>query len=99
MEMSEYVLEIKHIPNKRNLVTDGLAHQLAESFLTKYHGEDYEPELDATFRLLSCGEQLQNDNILAKSLNYVIVNQCFYQGLKDSVVLVPKIQQRKFILR
>ncbi|KAJ9072361.1 b(0,+)-type amino acid transporter 1 [Entomophthora muscae] len=54
MEMSEYLMEIKYIPGKKNIISNGLSRQGAhESYLTETLAESYGPKLYAVYQMLT----------------------------------------------
>ncbi|KAJ9090317.1 hypothetical protein DSO57_1003844 [Entomophthora muscae] len=57
MEMFEYLMDIKHIPRKKNVVADGFSRQgVHESCLVKVLAESYELKLYAVYHMLTTGE-------------------------------------------
>ncbi|KAJ9070911.1 hypothetical protein DSO57_1002541 [Entomophthora muscae] len=74
MEMSKYLMDIKHIPEKKNIVTNGLTRQGAhKSYLMKVLAESYEPKLYAVYCMLITGKMNAELPVLKESRYYVIL--------------------------
>ncbi|KAJ9067747.1 hypothetical protein DSO57_1036050 [Entomophthora muscae] len=54
MEMSKYLMDIKHIPGKKNMVANRMSQQgEQEMYLVEQLAESYETKLFAIYRLLT----------------------------------------------
>ncbi|KAJ9073465.1 hypothetical protein DSO57_1016177 [Entomophthora muscae] len=99
MEMSEYLMDIKHIPGKKNVVANGLSQQgVHESYLVEVLAESYEPKLYAVYCMLTTGEMNEELPVLKESRYYVILGESLYRSMRRQIVKVPKIEECQLIL-
>ncbi|KAJ9054081.1 hypothetical protein DSO57_1018340 [Entomophthora muscae] len=82
MEMSKYLMDIKHIPGKKNVVVNGLSHQgQQEMYLVELLAGSYKTELFAIYCLLTTGEMDVKVAVLRESHHYVIIGEGLYRSM------------------
>ncbi|KAJ9063288.1 hypothetical protein DSO57_1001726 [Entomophthora muscae] len=100
MEMSKYLMDIKHISGKKNVVANGLSRQGAhKSYLMEVLEESYEPKLYAVYCMLTTGKMNVKLPVLKESRYYVILGEAQYRSMRGRIVKVPKIEEHQMILR
>ncbi|KAJ9061449.1 hypothetical protein DSO57_1020663 [Entomophthora muscae] len=99
MEMSKYLIDIKHIPGKKNVVANELLHQgEQETYLVEQLVESYKTKLFAIYYLLKTGEMDAKVAVLRDSCHYVIIEEVLYCSMRRRLVKVSKIEECYLIL-
>ncbi|KAJ9061506.1 hypothetical protein DSO57_1019966 [Entomophthora muscae] len=99
MEMFKYLMDIKHIPGKKNIVANGLSQQgVHKSYLMEVLAESYKPKLYAVYCMLTIGEMNMELPVLKESRYYVILGESLYRSMHGQIVKVPNIEEHQLIL-